>query len=100
MAEGTSLVVRFVFGMVPVVVVPLSVTTAASFSTLPSVNLGSLELRLVTVCITANVPRHKNNPTAAKRPSIERVIRTRRGDSGSVMAVPGLGIMFGESGIQ
>jgi hypothetical protein len=49
----------------------------------------SAVFRLETVCMTASVPRHKNSPTAARRPIIDRVIGKRRGDSGSGIATPG-----------
>jgi hypothetical protein len=48
----------------------------------------SADFRLVTVCMTASDPRQRNNPTAAKRPIIDRVIGIRRGDSDSDIAVP------------
>lgn len=63
-----------------------SVATSGAF--------GSVGLRLVTVCITAKVPKPRNRLTAARRPSIDLLNRLRLGDSDSVIAIPEFGIEF------
>lgn len=67
---------------------------ASGFSVATSGAFGSVGLRLVTVCITAKVPKPRNRLTAAKRPSIALLNRLRLGDSDSVIAVPEFGIEF------
>lgn len=66
----------------------LSVPAPAVDSALVGVS-DSCGLRLVTVCITASVPKPRNKPTAARRPIIERLMRRRLVvDSDSVISVP------------